>query len=39
MGAAGVQRLRALMRLLMDSGDITPEAVRQVEKILQEEEW
>lgn len=39
MGAAGVERIRAAMRLLLDSGDLTQKGVRVLEKILIEEEW
>lgn len=33
-----VERLRAMLRWLLDSGDITPQGVRMIERILDEEE-
>lgn len=31
-------RLRALLRLLLDAGEITPQGVRQIERVLEEED-
>ena len=39
MAAAEVERIRAVVRLLLDSGDITPQGARQLEKVLTEVSW
>lgn len=39
MAAAEVERIRAMLRLLLDTGDITPRGVQQVEKLLAEVSW
>lgn len=38
MNGASAARIRAVLTMLLDSGDITPMGVRMIEKILQEEE-
>lgn len=35
---ATTSRVRAILRLLLDSGDITPMGVRQIERVLDAEE-
>lgn len=39
MAAAEVERIRAVLRMLLDSGDITPMGVRMMEKVLTEVSW
>lgn len=39
MAAAEVERIRAVIRMLLDSGDITPMGARMVEKVLAEVSW
>ena len=38
MNPGAAIRIRAVLTWLLDTGDITPAAVMQIEKILQEEE-
>lgn len=39
MAAAEVERIRAMLRLLLDTGDITPMGAQQIEKVLTEVSW
>lgn len=39
MAAADVERIRATIRLLLDSGDITPMGARLLDKVLAEVSW
>jgi hypothetical protein len=39
MAAAEVERIRAVLRMLLDSGDITPQGARMMEKVLTEVSW
>lgn len=39
MPGAEVERIRAMLRLLVDSGDITPYGARMIEKVLTEVSW
>lgn len=39
MPAAEVERIRAMVRLLLDSGDITPMGARLLDKVLTEVVW
>ena len=34
-----VERIRALLRVLLDTGDITPQGVRMIDKVLAEVSW
>lgn len=38
MNGSSAARLRAVLRLLIDSGDITPQGVSMIEKVIQAEE-
>lgn len=33
------ERIRAILRMLLDTGDITPQGVRMVDKVLAEVSW
>ena len=39
MAAAEVERIRAVLRMLLDSGDITHMGVQMMEKVLTEVSW
>ena len=39
MPAAEAERIRAMVRMLLDSGDITPMGARMMDKVLAELGW
>lgn len=39
MAAAELERIRAMVLMLLDSGDITPMGVRMMDKVLTEVSW
>lgn len=39
MPAAEAERIRAVVRMLLDSGDITPMGARMLDKVLAEMGW